>query len=119
MKVDITFKHMESSDSIKDFVERKAEKIKKFIVNPIDLHIVLSIVKGQHIAEVNLLAKHVKLTAESKTNDLYASIENAIDKLAKQAQKKRDKTTKHKNPDKKLVLKSLSEETEETEELAE
>ena len=114
MKVDITFKQMESSDAIKDFVERKAEKIKKFIVNPIDLHIVLSIEKGQHIAEINLLAKHLKLTAEGKTNDLYASIESAIDKLAKQAQKRRDKTTKHKNPDKKMMRDSLNEDVEQT-----
>ena len=57
MHVSITFRHMESSESISDYAKKKMEKVEKYLIEPIEVHFVLSVEKIRHIAEVTINAK--------------------------------------------------------------
>jgi len=45
MQIAVTFRHMESSDAIRNYVEDKLSRVKKYIDEPIDAQVVLSVQK--------------------------------------------------------------------------
>jgi putative sigma-54 modulation protein len=49
MQIAVTFRHMESSDSIRSYVEEKLARVKKYINEPIDAQVVLSVQKKSTI----------------------------------------------------------------------
>lgn len=46
MQIAVTFRHMESSDAVRSYVEEKLAKVKKYIEEPIDAQVVLSVQKN-------------------------------------------------------------------------
>jgi len=71
---------------------------------PVDAHVILSVTKERHTAEVTLQADHVTMFAKEETTDLYAAIDLAVEKLEHQAQKLRAKRKEHKGPSGARVL---------------
>ncbi|MDH4227465.1 MAG: ribosome-associated translation inhibitor RaiA [Deltaproteobacteria bacterium] len=96
MHVSVTFKHMDSSDALKAYAEEKSEKIAKYLVEPIEVHWFLSVEKKiRHIAEVTVIAKHCTVKATEKTDDMYAAIDTALDKVERQVKKHKEKVKDH------------------------
>jgi putative sigma-54 modulation protein len=97
MHVVVTFRHVEGSDALRRYAETKVERLRKFLRRPIEAHVVLSVVKRRHVADVTLSADHATLHAAEQTGDLYSAIDLAIDKLDRQVQKlvKKRQARKH------------------------
>ncbi|WP_035057037.1 ribosome hibernation-promoting factor, HPF/YfiA family, partial [Desulfuromonas sp. TF] len=58
MQIAVTFRHMETSEPVRAYVEEKLSRVKKYIDEPIDAQVVLSVEKKiRHSAEVTILAK--------------------------------------------------------------
>lgn len=87
MQVTVTFRHTRPTEGLRQHAVEKIQRVVKFIRRPIDAHIVLSVDKRRHIAEVVLAANHLKLTAKEETGDLYSAIDLAVAKLERQAKK--------------------------------
>lgn len=99
MHVSITFRHMESSGSIGDYAKKKMEKLEKYLIEPIEIHFVLSVEKIRHIAEVTINANGVTIKGEESTGDMYSAIDLVIDKIGRQVKKHKEKLKSHKgNP---------------------
>ncbi|MFO7774345.1 MAG: ribosome-associated translation inhibitor RaiA [Candidatus Hydrogenedentota bacterium] len=100
MNVKITGRHTELTDSIKDHVEKKLEKCQAHFDKPMDVDVVLTVEKHRHIADVTLSANGVRLHAEESSNDMYTSVDAAIDKLDRQIRKIKERRNKGFRPKK-------------------
>ena len=96
MQINVTFRHVESTPALRAYAEEKLERIKKYLRRPVDAHVILSVAKERHVAEITLKADHVTLFAQEETHDLYSAIDLALDKLEHQAQKLKAKRQSHK-----------------------
>ena len=98
MKINITFRHLESTPAIKQHVEEKMEKIKKYFLGPVAIHVILSVEKKiRHQCEITLTEDHFKATAVEECENLYASIDTAIHKLERQLKKHKEQVKDHKH----------------------
>lgn len=98
MRIDVTFRHMEATDALREHAEKRLRRIAKYVHRPIDAHVILSVVKRRHIAEIILNADRATLNAKEETNDLYSAIDLAGDKVEQRARKHTEKLKSHKLP---------------------
>jgi ribosome hibernation promoting factor len=96
MQIMVTFRHVESTPALRAYAEEKLGRVKKYLHRPIDAHVILSVTKERHIAEITLNADHVTMFAQEETHDLYSAIDLAVGKLEHQAQKLKAKRESHK-----------------------
>lgn len=87
MRVAVTFRHMDATDALRDYAEEKVRHSERLIRNAIDAHVVLSVNKRRHCAEITLLADHDTFNAKEETGDLYSAIDLAVAKLERQLRK--------------------------------
>ena len=91
MQILVTFRHVDPTSALKAYAEEKLERVKKYLRRPIDAHVILSVSKERHVAEITLKADHVTMFAQETTHDLYSAIDLALDKLEHQAQRLHEK----------------------------
>ncbi len=96
MQVSVTFRHIEATDALRVHAERRVERIAKYVHRPIDAHVILSVNKRRHAAEIVLNADRTTLSAKEETGDLYSAIDLAAEKLVQQARKHTSKLKQHK-----------------------
>ncbi len=53
MQTTVTFKKIDSSDSLKSYVQKKLDRFDKMLDSPAEAHVVLSVEKIRHIAEIS------------------------------------------------------------------
>lgn len=101
MLVEITGRHVDVTDTIKEYARRKIQKTAEEFHGVESIHVILDVQKFHHIAEVVVQGKqHLRLEAKEISEDMYASIDVVSDKIAKQLRKNRDKivTNHHSGP---------------------
>lgn len=97
MQINVTFRHIDPTPALRSHAEEKLERmVKKYLHRPVDAHVILSVAKERHAAEITLQADHVTMFAKEETSDLYAAIDLAVAKLEHQAQRLREKRKDHK-----------------------
>ncbi len=84
MKVSVTGRKMEMTEALNDHIEEKINGIKKFLNEVKDVHIVLSVEKHRHFAEITLNASGYVIHCKEETNNMYSSIDRVVGKLTKQ-----------------------------------
>jgi len=88
MQIHFTGRHVEITDSLKQYAEERLGKMSNYIDDIIDIHTTLSIEKHRHQADILLKSKSGSFMASAETDDMYQSLAQAIDKLETQAHKK-------------------------------
>jgi len=97
MQIAVTFRHMEVSNPIREYAEEKISRVKKYIDEPIDAQVVLSVAKKiRHKAVVTLSAKGIMIKGSEETGDMYAAIDAVVDKIERQLKRYREKIKDHK-----------------------
>ena len=84
MRVAFTFRHLDSSDGIKNYATEKISKLQKYLRTPLDAEVVLSMAKHLQRVDISLLADGHRYASHDESEDMYASIDVATDKLARQ-----------------------------------
>jgi putative sigma-54 modulation protein len=98
MQVLVTFRHMEATDALRQYAEHKVARVYKLMRRPIEAHVVLSVNKRRHFAEIILSGEHLHVNAKEETGDLYSAIDLAMDKIERQIRKAVTKRKAHKHP---------------------
>ncbi len=94
--VSITFRNTESTDPLKTYTTEKITNcLQKFVHHDTEAHVVLSVERNRHIAEVSFHADGSHFIAKEETNDLYASIDAAVHSLNGQLRKNKEKLVSH------------------------
>lgn len=89
--ITVTFRHVDPSKSLKDYVIEKLSKVQKVVDKPFDAHVTLSVEKYRHIAEVFATGKGITIKAFESTPDLYSAIDLVCDKVDRQLKKYRER----------------------------
>lgn len=97
MKVSVIAKNTTASPALKDMVEKKLSKIKKFFEPEIEAKVKLSVQKSKQKVEITIPFNGVILRAEEATEDMYKSIDLVINKLERRIRKQRTKLSKRNN----------------------
>jgi len=87
MKTIITGKNIEVTEGLRERVEKKIGKLDKFFNNETEAHVTLSVQRTRQIAEVTISFNGIVLRAEESNEDMYTSIDKAIDLLERQIRK--------------------------------
>jgi putative sigma-54 modulation protein len=93
--IKITGRHVEVTDSMKDYAIEKISKIERFINRIIDVNIIMDIQKLEHRVEIILTFGSMKVSSTASSTDMYASIDKAVDKLAAQLRRYKSKIQDH------------------------
>lgn len=91
MQTSVTFKNFEPSDHLKAYVRDKLDRFDRFLDNPAEANVVLSVEKFRHIAEININGDRLKINGKEETSDMYSAIDMVLDKLEKQIKKSKQK----------------------------
>ncbi len=91
MQTTVTFKNLDPSDHLKNYVSTKLDRFDKLLDNPAEAQVVLSVEKIRHIAEIRLKGDRLNIVCREKSSDMYSSIDLALDKLEKQLKKQKAK----------------------------
>ncbi len=95
MRINLTGHHMDITASLRNFVESKFERLQRHFDNMTDIHVILAVEKDRQKAEATINVNRGQLFAEAKHEDMYAAIDNLVDKLDRQVKKHKEKLTDH------------------------
>jgi len=88
MQTSVTFKNLDSSDTLKSYVQEKLDRFDRLMDNPAEANVVLSVEKFRHMAEINIIGDRLTINGKEETIDMYSAIDMVLDKLKKQIKKK-------------------------------
>ena len=91
MQVEYTGRQVEITLAIKEFTENHLRKIRKILGEAIDVHVILTVEKYRHVAEINLKSRSFNFNGLEETHDMYSSINAVLEKIERQALKHKGK----------------------------
>ncbi len=103
MQTIVTFKKIDPSNSLKSYVQKKLDKFDKMLDNPAEAHVVLSVEKIRHIAEVTIICDRLKIHAKEASESMYSSIDILMNKIKSQIKKNKEKIKRHMSGNKKSI----------------
>lgn len=94
--IQITGRHIDVTESMKDYAMDKVSKIERFMSRSIiDVNVIMDIQKLDHRVEIVLKTGNVKIMSSACTTDMYVSIDQAVDKLEAQILRYKSKLQDH------------------------
>ena len=91
MQTSVTFKNLDSSDNLRSYVSDKLDRFDKYLYNPAEASVVLSVEKFRHIAEINISGDRLNINGKEETEDMYSAIDMVLDKIESQIKKSKEK----------------------------
>jgi putative sigma-54 modulation protein len=95
MQLSVTGQQIDVTDSLRDYVSSKIEKIERHFDLVSDVHCILKVEKLRHTAEATVNVNGGKIFADSTEQDMYAAIDSLVDKLDRQVRKYKEKLGDH------------------------
>lgn len=96
MKIELTARNLEISDELRSYVEKKLAKVEKHYDKRMPAQVVLKAEKDRQIAEITLPVDGMFARGEEATDDIYASVNLAVDKIERQLVKYRTRFQRRK-----------------------
>lgn len=94
MKIKITGKELKATDAIKDYLEKKCERLQKYTEDEIDVQVTIKTEGINQVAELHAEINGDIYRAVTENKDLYASIDKNIDIIEGQIRKTKAKKEK-------------------------
>lgn len=91
MQTTITARHFDLTDEMRTQAEGEIEGLTRYFENIISAELVLDIERHRRIAEIRVRVYNNTLTATGDTDDLYNSINMAVDRMKTQLKKYKGK----------------------------
>lgn len=97
MLIHVKGRNIEVTDALRSYIEKKLPKLEKYFQDIREATVILSVQRGMQMVEVQLEGDGILLRGEERrVNDMYASIDEVVEKLegrVKKFKRKRDKST--------------------------
>jgi len=84
MNIAITLRHIEPSEPVKKYAQEKIAKLQKFLRQPMQANVTLDMERIEHVVEVRISAGSEHYHSKEQSEDMYASIDQVLDKLERQ-----------------------------------
>ena len=95
MKFIISGKNIEVTPGLKDAIEQKLGKLERYFTPETEINVTLSVEKGRQKIEVTIPVKGNIIRSEQTSNDMYVSIDMAVDLLERMIRKYKTKISKY------------------------
>ena len=95
MQLNLTGHHMNITPAIRSYIQNKFERLERHFDHVTNAHVILTIEKERQKAEATIHVNRGNIYADAEHNDMYAAIDNLIDKLDRQVKKHKEKLTSH------------------------
>ena len=97
--ITVTGRHMEVTDALRDHTVEKMTRACRLLDKISSAHITFSVEKYRHIVEVVIHSHGVTLRGKEETGDMYASVDQVMDKIEAQAKRLKEKMKDKKRHD--------------------
>lgn len=104
MQITVTGHHVDITDSMRDYVSSKLERLERHFDHVTNVHVILSVEKLRQKAESTINVSGAQIHAQAEDQDMYAAIDALTDKLDRQILKYKEKLKNHKHRDAKPVV---------------
>jgi len=95
MRLNITFRNLDATDALKQYTSEKIERVHKYLDRAGEAHVVLSLERHLQHADISIHAGAFLLRGREKSEDMYASIDLAMDKIERQLRRYKEKLKRH------------------------
>lgn len=93
--IQITGRHFEVTESMKEYVLEKISKIERLTDHIIDVNVIMEVQKLDHFVEIVMKIGNTKISSQARTTDMYASINKAVEKIESQLRRYKSKLQDH------------------------
>ena len=87
MLVTVKGKNVEVTDALKRYAEKKVQKLAKYFKEIKEAQVTQSVQRKWHTVEIQLEGDGILLRGEERSDDMYASIDQVVDKLERRIEK--------------------------------
>ncbi len=91
MELGFTFRNIESTEAIKQWAQKRFQKVLKHLKEPNTAHLTLTVDKHRHRAELSVHQQGDVLMAREETDDMYASLDGVMSKLEHVARRQKER----------------------------
>jgi putative sigma-54 modulation protein len=94
MQVGITARHTNLTEALKEYVEERVRRLEHLVDPVASAHVVLAVEKYRQSAEITIQGNGFSFHGTDETDDLYTAVDNAVDKLRRQIEKRKTRNSK-------------------------
>lgn len=87
MQITFRGKNLDVTPALKEHATKRLGKLNRYFEQPLNAQVSLEVERGQHIVEVTIPVSGLILRGEMTSSDMYASLDQVIDKLERQVRK--------------------------------
>lgn len=91
MKINIIGRHLEITSPLKEFAEKKLQRLTRRNEQVTSINLTLHLEKAEHVADATVVLNGANLHATAREKDMYSSIAALVDKLLIQVVKHKEK----------------------------
>ena len=86
--ITVTGRHVQVTDAMREYARKKVENLHLDYPRIVDAKVILDVAKERQNAEIILhCANHITIEVDHTSNDIYASVDEAVSKLARRMRK--------------------------------
>lgn len=110
LPITLTVRHEQVTDALRDHAIKKIEGLHLDYPRIIEAKIILDVQKNRHIAEIILFcANHITIEAHTEGKDMYAALDETIEKIARRMRKHKTRLLKKHRPHRNESIRHLEE----------
>ncbi|RCU49219.1 MULTISPECIES: ribosome hibernation-promoting factor, HPF/YfiA family [Corallincola] len=95
MRIEITAKHIEITEALRERIESRFDKLERLDISLINPHVILSQEKKLHQIEASITVPNDKIFAKAEHEDMYAAINLLGQRLERQLNRYQHKPSAH------------------------
>ena len=93
MRIHFTCRRTSLTPKLREFAEERIERLKRYLEEDCEVHVVLSVEKDRHEAEMMISSGRRQFTGAAITQDLYTSLLLVLEKMQKQLRRDKRRRT--------------------------
>jgi putative sigma-54 modulation protein len=110
LPITVTVRHESVTDALRDHVNKRIESLHLDYPRIIEAKAILDVQKNRHVAEIILFcANHITIEAHTEGKDMYAAIDETIEKIARRMRKHKTRLLKKNRPHRNESIRRLEE----------
>ncbi|MBN1337475.1 MAG: ribosome-associated translation inhibitor RaiA [Deltaproteobacteria bacterium] len=91
MRFEVQFRNTEPTEALIRRAQRKFEKVVKHLREPVEGHLVLTVERHRHRAEINVTSGRDTLKVQEETDDMYATVDRLMHTLERTARRLKER----------------------------
>ena len=96
METTFTFRNIDVTEALRSRTLSKLARLTKYLLKPAVTHVIFNVEGARHTAEITLSVKGGRYVGSGVSNDMYTSLDTAVNKIKKQLSRDKERRKGHK-----------------------